>query len=372
MKEANIDDSDSLELRDKINSVIASHILNRIFKDKEKRYPLISLVFNTEYNINHIAQPFYILSENLSLLGFNNLFYHIKEDVEIHAEDLENLYIGMYLIGGGDPHGQNIFYNSENHYLGSVDLDISFKEHISFFNREKEKYATSHSDLAIKPINCDDLFVNFMHYTDSKFKDKKHHYQENILLYKSIHKMDETRLRNAVNRLRNDSIDNKALFSIITSVVGDIKKDLKEIINTKLQLDAKKSIYDSSGDYFDKDSATYKEYKGNRLIKAIEFLFDENEHYVEKVCEFVENRYLSLIYIFGSSDDILFEPRCLSFNKPTMLMTQLPDETELAKAVMKKFPPYFVTRNDCQEPWDQRKVTMSCTNLRDHPMLESG
>ena len=49
MKEARIDDSSNLGLRKKIDGIIASRILNIIFKDEEKRYPSLSLVFNSKY-----------------------------------------------------------------------------------------------------------------------------------------------------------------------------------------------------------------------------------------------------------------------------------------------------------------------------------
>lgn len=311
MKEAHIDASNNLELRNRIDSVVASHILNTIFKDKEKRYPLINLAFNAEYNgINNI-QPFQVLSEDLTTLGFKSIFEHKKKN-EFYPEDLENLYIGMYLAGGGDPHIHNIFYNSENHYLGSVDLDVSFKKHISFFERDKEQYATTHSDLAIKSIKCDNLFANFLYNTDSRFKDKGEHYQEDILLYQSTLKMNEMRLISATNKLRNTFIDNKDLFSIISSIVGDIKKDLKEIINVKLQLDddEKKSIYDDSGSYFNKDGDTYKKYERNRLVKSVKFLFDKEEDYIQKIYQFVENRYLTLVCIFGNSNNIIVKETC--------------------------------------------------------------
>ena len=59
-----------------------------------------------------------------------------------------------------------------------------------------------------------------------------------------------------------------------------------------------------TGEYFNKDSDVYKKYKEDSLIKSVGFLFDRDEDYIQKMIEFVENRYSTLICIFVSPDGI--------------------------------------------------------------------
>ena len=161
--------SKKLELRNKIGSIIASYILNHIFKDKEKRYPLLSLAFDSAYLISDV-EPFHVLSEDL--IGFTSIADIAEKQpyqkTKIKVDDLENLYMGMYLVGGGDPHMRNIFYNSQNHYLGSVDLDVSFKEHKPYdTQRQLDEISASdffkkYLDLAIRTIDCNNIFANLV------------------------------------------------------------------------------------------------------------------------------------------------------------------------------------------------------------------
>ena len=251
-----------LELRDKIGSIIASRILNEIFKDKEKRYPLLSLAFNPNYllNENEESEPFHILSPQLE--SFSSIADIASkqpiEKTEIRVDDMENLYMGLYLVGGGDPHMHNIFYNLENYHLGSVDLDVSFKEHISYFAEDKEKFKKTHLDLAIKTINCADIFSNFLFVTDSDLNHKIGwgYYDKNFPLYQENLKMNGTRLCESVNILRGAFPNTAKLSTFITNTVNDIKKDIKEIINKKLQLSSSEN-----GTIFD---ATY----GGPLVKT--------------------------------------------------------------------------------------------------------
>lgn len=163
-----------LELRDKIGGVIASHILNHIFKGKDKRYPFLKLAFNPEYDGE---ETFYVLSEKLE--EFTSIeTMQPYEKAEIKANDLENLYMGIYLIGSGDPHMRNIFYNPTNYHLGSVDLDVSFKEHTGYHTQRRYNEKTTpdffkkYSDLAIRTINCNNIFTNFLFVTDSMLSRK--------------------------------------------------------------------------------------------------------------------------------------------------------------------------------------------------------
>lgn len=323
MKDAKISKG-VLELRDKIGSIVASHILNNIFKDKdgEKRYPFISLVFNPN-SLTSDAEAFYILSEDLK--GFISIAaIQPYKKIEVKANDLENLYIGMYLIGGGDPHMHNISYNSTNHYLGSVDLDVSFKEHTRYRTQLMHDVKTSldffktYSDLAIKTVNCSNVFTNFLFATDSRFDQKipwGGYYDKNVPLYQETLKMNGARLSESINILKATFPDTIKLRTFITNTVNDIKKDLKNIVNEKIQLDSSKgeSIFNATGVYFNKDNAIYKKYKEDSLIKSIEFLFDKDEHYIEKICQFVENRYATLVCIFDNPNKIVQETceKCL-------------------------------------------------------------
>jgi hypothetical protein len=219
----------------------------------------------------------------------------------------------------------NIFYNSRNHHLGSVDLDVSFKEHIPYNSQLEQSDASfpdldffrKYSDLAIRIIDCNDIFINFLFATDSRFNTKVrwNYYNKNIPFYQENLKMNGTRLSKSIDILHGAFPSKEELRLSVINTVSSIKKDLKKIINEKLQLDTLegRSIFDDSGDYFDKDSDTYKKYKENSLIKSIYFLFDKDKDYAQEVYQFVENRYLTLICIFNNPNDIVKEicERCL-------------------------------------------------------------
>lgn len=83
-----------LELREKIGSIIASRVLNEIFKDKEKRYPLISLAFNPDYllNISKKVKPFRILSPQLEgLTSIADIANNQPiKTTKIRVDDIEN------------------------------------------------------------------------------------------------------------------------------------------------------------------------------------------------------------------------------------------------------------------------------------------
>lgn len=324
MKEASINNG-VLELRNKVGSIIASRILNIIFQNKEKRYPIISLVFNPD-SLTKDVEPFYILSEGLK--GFTSIadlaYTQPHQAINIKVEDLENLYMGMYLVGGGDPHMRNIFYNPSNHYLGSVDLDVSFKEHTKYRiqlqhdERTTPDFFKIYSDLAIRTINCSNIFTNFLFATDSRFKQKipwDNYYDENIPIYQKILKMDGIRVSKSIKMLHAAFPSEVMLRISVVNTIKAIKEDLIKIISEKIQMESSEegSIFNTTGEYFNKDSDIYRKYKEDSLIKSVEFLFDENEHYIEKICQFVENRYLTLICIFNGSNDMVKETceRCM-------------------------------------------------------------
>jgi hypothetical protein len=301
-----------LELSDTVGSIIASCILNKLFKDNEKRYPLLNLAFNPDYlsEITMQVEPFRLLSPKLE--GFISIAdlasnQSIKK-AEIKVDDIEKLYMGLYLVGGGDPHMHNIFYNLEDYHLGDVDLDVTFKAHISYFDKNKEKFKKTHSDLAIKTINCTDIFANFLFTTDSYFNHKINwgYYNKGFPLYQKNLKMSGSRLCQSTNILKGTFPDKDTLYLSVVDILNELKKGLKDIINKKLQLDnsKEKSIFDDSGYYFDKNSDTYNKHKENKLIKAVTFLFDQDEHYIEKIYQFIENRCLTLNCVFNKPDII--------------------------------------------------------------------
>ena len=166
-----------------VSTVIASRILNHIFSGTDKRFPVVFL----GYDPNNEQVAFYFISQDIN--AYNNLVFRtvydhcIQEQKETalfckgeeELKDLAILYVGLYLVGGGDPHSQNIVYSYEKNHFGSIDLDDAFKSHVSKdIKKEKSYHRGKESSTALLDFDCDSPLKNFL--IETKSGDLKNKY----------------------------------------------------------------------------------------------------------------------------------------------------------------------------------------------------
>ena len=234
--------------------------------------------------INYEERGFAVFSQELK--GFKSLSTRNEPINSLVFNDLEELFVSLYFIGGGDPHDHNIFYSNEKGYLGSVDLDVSFKKHIRY-KHQKMKYFYNpriQSDLAIRDFNCTHPYKNFLIDTDSE-RLKKIGWS----LYKDNY---------GTSDMRDIFMDHVGLLNAIENFLKRTPEEFLYIIKNVITEVRKSLVHFQDLDFLDKDYEDHiigfitERYHTLKCLKVRAFL--ENSIDVSECEECLENPYSTI------------------------------------------------------------------------------